>query len=283
MQYHNSAGVAQRLIQEESFREAVRTAFSGSQSADLLERCKALNACIQQVIQQCSCDSCIVALMSCCNKSQGRPPQPLQQEPSPTDSDICSQCSTSDSDIPDEEQEGGSKNAAVNEIGVHTNSCVRRWQPTLVQHAAATTIQRCFRHHLRRHPDRIRTLPDQIMSSTNQTAKIVEEADLQKQHDAASYIQAWWRLCSSKRLQLAAPLTPPCSSSNLQTSCNSMHSSRPGSASTSSQSGLSCTAGWISFTHLVSGVYSMYVDDQGHETHFFVVFSATGSACLAKP
>lgn len=52
MQHHTSAGIAQRLIQEKSFREAVRTAFSGSQSSDLLQRCRALNACIQQVCQQ---------------------------------------------------------------------------------------------------------------------------------------------------------------------------------------------------------------------------------------
>lgn len=170
----------------------------------------------------------------------------MQQETSTTDSDIGSQCSTSDSDVPDEEQAGGSKNAAVREVSVHTTSCAR-WHPTLVQHAAATTIQRRFRRHLRsRRPDRIGTLqccPDQILFLMNHTAEVVEEADIQKQHDAASYIQAWWRLCSSKRSQLAAPLTPPCSRSNLQTSCDSMHSSRPGSASSSGQSGVPCTAG----------------------------------------
>ena len=176
---------------------------------------------------------------------QGRAPQPVQQETSPTDSDICSQCSTSDSDIPDEEQAGGSTSAVANETNLHSSSCVRR-QPTLVQHAAAATIQRRFRQHLRsRLPDRIgikQCCPDQIISSTNNTAKDAEEADTRKQHNAASYIQAWWRNWSSKGLQLAAPLTPPCSSSNMPTSCSSIQSSRPDSAASSSQSGVPCTA-----------------------------------------
>lgn len=59
MQYQNSAGIAQRLIEDNSFREAVRSAFCGSQSTDLLERCKALNACIRQV-DSSSCGNCIL-------------------------------------------------------------------------------------------------------------------------------------------------------------------------------------------------------------------------------
>ena len=46
------ASIAQRLVQETGFREAACTAFSyagRNQSSDLLQRCKALNACIQQV------------------------------------------------------------------------------------------------------------------------------------------------------------------------------------------------------------------------------------------
>jgi len=45
------AGIAERLIKEQSFREAARQAFQQAdqtQTSDLLQRCKALNACIRQ-------------------------------------------------------------------------------------------------------------------------------------------------------------------------------------------------------------------------------------------
>lgn len=176
------------------------------------------------------------------NKSQDRVSQPVQQETSPSDSDICSECSTSDSDIPDEEQAGNSTSAPADAITAHNDSCARR-QPTLVQHAAAATIQRRFRQHMHStRPDCMRNMQcfqDQVTSSVSHRTEFVLEADsVTQQHEAASYIQAWWRRCSSKTLHLTAPLTPTCSSSNMQTSCGSMHNSSLDSASNSSHSGV---------------------------------------------
>ena len=48
----DKAGVAERLIKQQSFREAAKKAFQQadqSKSSDLLQRCRALNACIRQV------------------------------------------------------------------------------------------------------------------------------------------------------------------------------------------------------------------------------------------
>ena len=44
-------GIAHRLVSEHKFREAAREAFQQadqSQSTNLLQRCRALNACIRQ-------------------------------------------------------------------------------------------------------------------------------------------------------------------------------------------------------------------------------------------
>ena len=178
-------------------------------------------------------------LVLCSKISQGHAPQPVQQEASSSDSDICSECSTLDSDISDNREVGTSKSAAANGTTAHTDSFARR-QPTLVQHAAAATIQRRFRQqlHTRRQgcTRNMQPRPDQNQISINSTVKTLAEAHTQQQHEAASCIQAWWRRqCAIRRVQMAAPPTPPCS--NMQTGCNSMHSSRPDSASSISQSG----------------------------------------------
>lgn len=163
----------------------------------------------------------------------------MQQEASASDSDICSECSTSDSDIPDEKEAGNAKSAAACETNVQSDSSARR-QPTLVQHAAAATIQRRFRQQLRtRQQDCNRNMQPcsgQNSWSTSSPVKVIAEAPTQQQHEAASCIQAWWRRQSTiTRVQMAAPSTPPCS--NMQISFTSKHSSRPDSASSSSQTG----------------------------------------------
>lgn len=170
---------------------------------------------------------------------QGRVPQPVQQEVSASDSDICSECSTSDSDIPDETEAGNATSAAACATTAQSESCARR-QPTLVQHAAAATIQRRFRQQLHtRRQDCNRDMqpcPGQNNWSTSGPIKVTAEAPPQQQHEAASCIQAWWRRQSTiTRVQMAAPSTPPCS--NMQATCTSKHSSRPDSASSSSQTG----------------------------------------------
>ena len=182
-------------------------------------------------------------LASCSDLSQGYVPQPVQQEASASDSDICSECSTSASDILDNQEAATSKSAAANGTAAHGDSFARR-QPTLVQHAAAATIQRRFRqqlHNKRQNCDRnMQPCPDRSQCSTNSTVSTLAEGHGQQHHEAASCIQAWWRRqCTIRTLQMAAPPTPPCS--NKQTGCNSMHSSRPESASSSSQSGGHCT------------------------------------------
>ena len=183
-------------------------------------------------------------LFSCSDTSQGHAPQPVQQEASASDSDICSECSTSDSDIPDNQEAETSQSAAANGATAHSESFTKR-QPTLVQHAAAATIQRRFRQqlHTKRQDCNRNTQPcsDQNQCSTNSTMNILAEAQGQQQHEAASCIQAWWRSQRTfRRLQMAAPPTPPCS--NVQTGCNSMHSSKPESTPSVGQSGGRCTA-----------------------------------------
>lgn len=167
----------------------------------------------------------------------------MQQEASASDSDICSECSTSDSDILDNQEAATSKSAAANGKPAHGDSSARR-QPTLVQHAAAGTIQRRFRQQL--HTKRqncyrnMQPCPDRNQCATISTVNTLAEAHGQQHHEAASCIQAWWRCqCTIRTVQMTAPPTPPCS--NMQTGCNSMHSSRPESASSISQSGGHCT------------------------------------------
>lgn len=170
---------------------------------------------------------------------QGHVSQPVPQEASASDSDICSECSTSDSDIPDEKEAGNATSPAACGTNGQSDSCARR-QPTLVQHAAAATIQRRFRQQLHtRRQDCNRDMqpcPGWKTWSTSGPVKFIAEASAQQQHQAASRIQAWWRRQSTiTRVQMAAPSTPPCS--NMQASSASKHSSRPDSASSSSQTG----------------------------------------------
>ena len=178
-------------------------------------------------------------LISCSDILQDYAPQPVQQDASASDSDICSECSTSDSDIPDSQEADTCKSAAANAATAHGESFARR-RPTLGQHAAAASIQRRFRQQLhtkRQNCNRnMQPCSDRNQCSTSNTDKAFVEAHCQQQHEAATCIQAWWRRwCSIRRVQSAAPPTPPCSS--VQTGCNSMQSSRPGSASSLSQSG----------------------------------------------
>ncbi|DBA67960.1 TPA: hypothetical protein ACH3X2_014000 [Trebouxia sp. C0005] len=82
---------------------------------------------------------------------QGFVRQPAQQEDTATDSDICSSRSSADSELSDSDIEEPSVVVATgtkaDQIGSPTYPALLR-RPTLVQHAAAATIQRRFRQHI---------------------------------------------------------------------------------------------------------------------------------------
>ena len=182
----------------------------------------------------------------------------MQIEDSASDSDICSECSTSDSDIPDIEV-GRSPQAVVSCAKGGAGAAVALRRPTLVQQAAAATIQQ----HYRRYGHRKLISKSQGVLHNGHSAKspvkapvtavAQAEAQAQHKHQAANCIQACWRQHVVRKALMAAPLTPPCSNSHMQSSCSSLHSSRPGSALSIGTSGLCCMA-----RHLASQCSKLY-------------------------
>lgn len=160
----------------------------------------------------------------------------MQPESSLSDSDICSECSTSDSDIPEQEFRRSSQTVDSCAEG-GTGAAVAWRRPTLVQQAAAATIQRHFRQYVHRkfisNVKGVHSIDCSAKSPTNSPVT----AEAQQKHQAAACIQACWRQHVVKKAHMAAPLTPPCSNSHMHSSCSSLRSSRPGSAMSIGTSG----------------------------------------------
>ena len=156
--------------------------------------------------------------------------QQLQQEDSTSDSDICNNGSSEDSDIPDEHIDD---QCAPTSFSTASLTIPLR-RPTLVQHAAAATIQRRFRQHIHfpSKQDITQTCRQSLESSNGLRRLAFQDHDKQQQHRAALCIQIWWRHCMAWRRQMAV-LTPPCSSDKAQ-----MQNSRPDSTASSNLSGM---------------------------------------------
>ena len=173
--------------------------------------------------------------------------QPAQQEDSATDSDICSNCSSADSELSDTDIEEPSVVVATGtkayQLASPTYPALLR-RPTLVQHAAAATIQRSFRQHIAVRSNqgtvqRCRPLLEATAKSLHYCLhSSVSPTSDEQQYKAASCIQSWWRQRMAERRHV--PLTPP--STYLQTAMtsSSMLCSRPDSAASSRLSGELC-------------------------------------------
>lgn len=171
---------------------------------------------------------------------QGFVQQPVQAEHSTTDSDICSNDSTADSDLVDSDSDELSGVVAIvakpdQTVSPRPPALLRR--STLVQHAAAATIQRSFRQkiattHLGAGQQPYRVPSDLTPAGSRQS---LHELNNHKQQKAASCIQKWWRL--RMKQQRHVPWTPPSTNNQPTMRCSSMQSSRPDSAASSSLSG----------------------------------------------
>ena len=171
---------------------------------------------------------------------QGFVQQPVQSEDSATDSDICSNDSSADSDIADSdiaEVSGVVATVAKPDQTVSPRPPATLRRSTLVQHAAAATIQRRFRQqitakHIGAGQQPYRVPSDLTPAGSRQS---LHELNNHKQQKAASCIQKWWRL--HMKQQRHVPWTPPSTNNQPTMRCSSMQSSRPDSAASSSLSG----------------------------------------------
>ena len=171
---------------------------------------------------------------------------PVQQAASTSDSDIDSDCSTSDSGIAEVCDHDNLQHAAAGAKACNEGVFVGQ-RPTLVQQAAASTIQR----HVRQHLSRQATSSSENLHHTNAvfakqhgaTRAAHAKTPTKKMHEAAACIQAWWRRRLIRGSQMPAPLTPPGSKHHMQTSCSSSCSSRPDSAMSITTAGLSHSRG----------------------------------------
>jgi len=116
-------------------------------------------------------------------------------------------------------------------------------RPTLVQHAAAATIQRSFRQHTVRSKQgsvqRCRPLLEATAKSLHYCLhSSVSPTSDEQQHKAASCIQSWWRQRMAERRHV--PLTPPSTYAQTAMTSSSMLFSRPDSATSSRLSGELC-------------------------------------------
>ena len=166
--------------------------------------------------------------------------QPVQSEDSATDSDICSNDSSADSDLADSDIDELSGVVATvvkpdQTISPRPPATLRR--STLVQHAAAATIQRRFRQQIAaKHSGaglQLYTIPPECAPARSHQSSL--GLNDHKQQKAASCIQKWWRLHTKQ--QRHVPWTPPSMHNHPKTTCSSMQSSRPDSAVSSMLSG----------------------------------------------
>ncbi len=117
-------------------------------------------------------------------------------------------------------------------------------RPTLVQHAAAATIQRSFRQHIavrsmQGSVQRCRPLLEAIAKSPHYCLhSSVSPMSDEQQHKAASCIQSRWRQRMAERRHV--PLTPPSTYPQTAMTSSSMLCSRPDSAASSRLSGELC-------------------------------------------
>ena len=118
-------------------------------------------------------------------------------------------------------------------------------RPTLVQHAAAATIQRSFRQHIAVRSKQgsmqrcrplleatAKSLPHCLHTSVSPTSD-------EQQHKAASCIQSRWRQRMAERRHV--PLTPPSTYAQTAMTSSSMLFVRPDSATSSKLSGELCS------------------------------------------
>jgi len=117
-------------------------------------------------------------------------------------------------------------------------------RPTLVQHAAAATIQRSFRQHIAVRSQqggvqRCRPFLEATAKSPHYCFhSSVSPTSDEQQHKAASCIQSWWRQRMAQRRHV--PLTPPSTYPQTAMTSSSMVFSRPDSATSSRLSGELC-------------------------------------------
>lgn len=117
-------------------------------------------------------------------------------------------------------------------------------RPTLVQHAAAATIQRSFRQHIA-----IRSKQGSVqccrplLEATTKSLHYCLHSSMsptidEQRHKAASCVQSWWRQRMAERRHV--PLTPPSTYAQTAMTSSSMLFSRPDSAASSRLSGELC-------------------------------------------
>ena len=208
MQDNITKSFVQRLITEQAFRESAQQVFKQTELAasnDILQRCRALNACLKQV----SKDLCIPAFRFSAGNNY-----PIKHRlflaialqgftlPAAQDADSCS---TSDSDISsDSDCALSTSSLAVCGPAQQVNASVKQQthvqqlpakplllsRPTPVRHAAAITIQQWFRRHHTRPQDACSHAVEQKGFLVGDTAN--------RQQQAALCIQSCWRKYQAK-------------------------------------------------------------------------------------